>query len=177
MIVFGVFKVEKLNINLSENITCHCKHKYSGEMLSNSLFAYQSLALLYKEKTGSDLPEITFLDNGKPICSDILVTISHSGNAVAVGFSTDKNINIGVDIQLIKEIKSQTAKRLGLSETCSNNDFYLAWTKNETLKKALNLSLLKDNSSAFVGESKIVKINGKNYAVSIYSEGDYESNI
>ena len=177
MIVFGVFKVEKLNINLSENIVFHCKQKYSGEMLSNSLFAYQSLALLYKEKTGKDLPEIAFLDNGKPVSEDISVTLSHSSGVVAVGFSTDKSLNIGVDIQLIKEIKPQIARRLGLSETCSNNDFYLAWTKNETLKKALNLSLLKDNLNAFVGESKVIKINGENYAVSIYSEGDYESNI
>ena len=177
MIVFGVFKLEKLNTPLSENITCHCKQKYSGEMLSNSLFAYQSLALLYKEKTGRDLPKITFLDNGKPVSEDISVTLSHSEGAVAVGFSTDKNINIGVDIELIKAKKPQVVKLLGLDENCTDTDFYLAWTKNETLKKALNLSLLKDNLSAFVGESKVVKINGKNYAVSIYSEGDYESNI
>ena len=116
MIVFGVFKLEKLNINLSENIVFHCKQKYSGEMLSNSLFAYQSLALLYKEKTGSDLPEITFLDNGKPICSDILVTISHSGNAVAVGFSTDKSLNIGIDIEVVKDKKPKVQNLLGLSE-------------------------------------------------------------
>ena len=79
--------------------------------------------------------------------------------------------------ELIKDIKPQIAKRLGLNEDCTREEFYLAWTKNETLKKALNLSLLKDNTSAFVGESKVVKINGKNYAVSIYSKGDYESNI
>ena len=177
MIVFKVLKVEKLNTTLSENITCHCKQKYKGEMLTESLFAYQTLALLYKEKNGNDLPEITFLDNGKPICKDISVSLSHSSGVVAVGFSTDKNVNIGVDIELIKEIKPQIAKRLGLNADCSNEEFYLAWTKQECLKKALNLSLLKDNLNAFVGESKVIKINGKNYAVSIYSEGDYESNI
>ncbi len=106
MIVFKVLKVEKLNTTLSENITCHCKQKYKGEMLTESLFAYQTLALLYKEKIGNDLPEITFLDNGKPTCKDIGVSLSHSSGVVAVGFSTDKNVNIGVDIQLIKEVGS-----------------------------------------------------------------------
>ncbi len=177
MIVFKVLKLEKLNIELSENIVFHCKQKYNGEMLNESLFAYQTLALLYKEKTGSDLPKITFLDNGKPVSDNITVTISHSEGAVAVGFSTDKNINIGVDIQLIKDKKPKAQKLLGLSESCEAEEFYLAWTKNETLKKALNLSLLKDNLTKFKGESKVIKINGKNYAVSIYSEGDYESNI
>ena len=55
MIVFKVLKVEKLNNVLSENILNHCREKYKGEMLNESLFAYETLALLYKEKTGKDI--------------------------------------------------------------------------------------------------------------------------
>ena len=177
MIVFKVFKVQKLNTPLSENVLFHCKQKYSGEMLSNSLFAYQSLALLYKEKTGKDLPEITFLESGKPISSEIAVTLSHSSGVAMVGFSTNPNDKIAVDVELIKDKKIEVQKRLGLNEDCTREEFYLAWTKKETLKKALNVSLLSGDLSEFKGESKVVKLDGKNYAVSIYSEGDYESNI
>ena len=177
MIVFKVFKVEKLNISLSENILLHCREKYSGEKLLESLFAYQSLSLLYKEKTGKKIPEITFLKDGKTTCKDINITLSHSNGVVAVGFSTDKSVSIGVDIELIKDKKVQVLKLLDLSENCSDTEFYLAWTKKEALKKALNISLLESGVDKFVGESKVINIDGRNYALSIYCKESYESNF
>ena len=177
MIVFKASNLQKLNITLNENILSHCQKKYKGEMLTESIFAYQTLALLYKEKTGKELPEITFLDGGKPTCKDINISLSHSGGAVAVGFSTDKGVDIGVDIELIKAKKPQAVKLLGLDKDCTDTEFYLAWTKKETLKKACNKPLLSAGVGDFVGESKVININCKDYAVSVYSKESYESNF
>ena len=96
---------------------------------------------------------------------------------VAVGFSTDKGVDIGVDIELIKAKKPQAVKLLGLDESCTDTDFYLAWTKKETLKKACNKPLLSAGVGDFVGESKVININCKDYAVSVYSKESYESNF
>ena len=177
MIVFKVLKVEKLNNVLTEKILLHCREKYKGEMLNESLFAYETLALLYKEKTGKDIGEITFLNDGKPICKDINISLSHSNGVVAVGFSTDKGVDIGVDIELIKAKKPQAVKLLGLDKDCTDTEFYLAWTKKETLKKAKCVSLLSKGVEGFIGESKIVNINGTDYAVSVYCKESYESNF
>ena len=49
MIVFKVSNLQKLNITLNENILSHCQKKYKGEMLTESIFAYQTLALLHNE--------------------------------------------------------------------------------------------------------------------------------
>lgn len=176
MIVFKIAKVEKLNNPLSENILLHCHEKYKGEKLTESLFAYQSLSLLYKEKTGKVLPEISFNESGKPICNEISVTLSHDSGVIAVGFSTEKTY-IGVDVEEIKDKKPNVTKLLGLSESCSNEDFYLEWTKKEALKKSLNLSLFKGKTKEFIGESKIVTVDGKKYALSVYSKESYESNF
>ena len=173
MIYFKVLKVEKLNNILSENLLLYCKGKYQGEKLTESLFAYESLYLLYKEKTGKTLPEITFL-NGKPTCGEIAVTLSHSSGVVGVGFSTNKDSQIAIDIEKVTKKREKVASLLGLSNNVANSEFFTLWTQKECLKKALNISLLTNENIEFFGESKIININGQNYALSVYAKEDYE---
>lgn len=177
MVVFKVLKVDNLKNILNEHILLHCSNKYKGEKLKESLFAYETLFLLYKEKTGKDLIGVYFDSDGRPKSKDLTLTLSHSHGVVGVGFSLKNGDNIAIDVEKVGSVRKHVLKLLNLNDTCSKEDFYIEWTKKECLKKALNLSLIKNEEKEFLGVSKIIEIDGEAYALSVYCEGDYEINI
>ncbi len=177
MVFFKVLKLDNLKNVLDETILSHSQAKYKGEALIESLFAYETLSLLYEEKTGKKLKGVYFDSDGKPKSKEVAITITHSHGVVGVGLSLNPNDTIAIDVEKVKDIKKPLIKLLNLNKDCTKEEFYLKWTKKECYKKAFNLSLLNSEEREFIGESKIIKIDGEVYALSVYCEGDYEINI
>ena len=174
MVVLKVLKVDNLKNILDESIISHCSKKYSGKNLTDSLFAYETLSMLYKRETGNNLLGIYFDDRGKPLSNEIAITITHSNGVVGVGFSLNTNDKIAIDIEKVKSVRKPLLKLLNLNENATKQEFYLKWTKKECFKKALNLPLLKSKEIDFKGKSEIVKIDGEEYALSVYCEKDFK---
>ena len=177
MIVFKVLKVDNLKNILDESIISHCSKKYSGKNLTESLFAYETLSLLYKKETGNNLNNVYFDKNGKPLSNEIAITITHSNGVVGVGFSLNPKDKIAIDIEKVKGVRKPLIKLLNLNDNVTKEEFYLKWTKKECFKKAFNLSLLDSKDVDFIGKSEIVKIDNENFALSIYCEKDFKIEI
>lgn len=132
-------------ISLSE---CDKSHKAQHDT-AHSLLSSLLLELGYND------PVILKKENGRPYvnfeCTDISIT--HSKNLVAVGVSSEKDIEtdctlpipvkaqkIGIDIEYIdKNIdlnqKNRLAKRFFSKEASSIDEFFRIWTENEAVGK------------------------------------------
>ena len=123
------FKIdEKIEYtNLPENVLNHCK-KQESKLAAAKLIELGVKNLRYEE-------------NGKPGCDNCYVSISHSGDMVAVCTS---EIPVGIDIELIDERKdleklSNRVFRGKEMELFKNNptpeQFYEIWTRKEAYSK------------------------------------------
>lgn len=70
-----------------------------GKARSLSFFSRLLLMKLYREKTGKNMPEISYTEEGKPYFLDNVCSfsISHDKNLVVVALSDDESV--GVDLQ------------------------------------------------------------------------------
>ncbi|NOQ70358.1 MAG: 4'-phosphopantetheinyl transferase superfamily protein [Crocinitomix sp.] len=86
--------------------------------------------------------------DGKPMISGVKFNISHSGTIVIAGFSS---VEIGIDIELIKEIDLTGMKRhfhqdekQHISSAQRKTDaFFNVWTRKEAFLKAKGIGILK----------------------------------
>lgn len=139
----------------------------SHALTLESKTAWNLLETLYKSVYGVDLPLPRFEKSGKPIIENGFISLSHSNGAVAVAFSND--IDVGVDIELIKnEVPKNLSKLLGKKQPLS---FYKKWTEREAVIKAKNYSALKKGAELeFEGLTETIKILDKEYSLSLYGK-------
>lgn len=161
------------SLNALDFITRHSYKKY-GEHLNLSVFAYTTLLNAIKKVYGvsdNDL-DLQFLESGKPIVSGFSVSVSHTNGVVAVAFlKGDKPV--GLDLEFIGNKKSERLnKLLNLEDGASVKEQYLAFTKRESFIKAFDLNMLTKREIEFEGISKTVKIDGSEYALSVFYGGD-----
>lgn len=120
-------KNEYKSNDMPQNVLNHCKKK-------ESFAAAQALLDM-------GVQNLRYEENGKPIADNCFVSISHSGNMVAVCTSDNP---IGIDIELIDEKRNleKLSKRvfkgqeLALFENSPTAElFYEIWTKKEAYSK------------------------------------------
>ena len=159
--------------NLLDFVDRHSRLKY-GEKKKWELsrFAYETLYKGLKQVFNESVPEINFLESGKPVISGFSVSVAHSHSAVAVAFFRG-DMPVGIDIELILNKKSERLnKLLNLESNASKQEQYLAFTKRESVIKAFDLKMLSSVNNNFKGVSKTVKVGGKEYALSVYFDGE-----
>ncbi len=161
------------SLNALDFITRHSYKKY-GEHLNLSVFAYTTLLNAIKKVYGVsayDL-DLQFLESGKPTVNGFSVSVSHTNGVVAVAFlKGDKPV--GIDIEVIADKKSERLnKLLNLENDVNVREQYLAFTKRESFIKAFDLNMLTKREIEFEGISKTVKIDGSEYALSVFYGGD-----
>ena len=88
-------------------------------------------------------------DNNKPLSDNVFFNISHSYGYVCIGIC--EYANIGVDLELIRDVKSDLIKYVSSPEeyeTIKDNvDFYKIWTTKESVAKCTGDGLMKDVKS------------------------------
>ena len=148
-------------------------------------FVWTLLAYAVQQSFGKDLREFSFhkSENGKWRCDGFEFSLSHSGNAVCVALA---NTPVGVDIQVLRALKTQDFATKILSETelavyhttpeTEKNGFLLrAWTKKEAVFKA------RDEQSFFCAEPKTLTpdvwqtdlcVGGESYSLSVATRDD-----
>ena len=133
----------------------------------NSILAWGLLLEKYQSVYNEPLPLVSFLDSGKPVIDGGYISISHSGDLVAVCFS--KTASVGVDIEFIKDAVPPNLSRF-LGEK-NPPEFYKKWTEREAVIKAKNYSALKKGvENEFVGISETITANEKAFSLSVYGE-------
>lgn len=159
--------------NLLDFAHRHSRLKYGEkEKWELSRFAYETLYKGLKQVFNESVPEINFLESGKPVINGYSVSLSHTSGVVAVAFLKG-NSAVGIDLELIDGIVSKRLNGLlGLNGSNTVSEQYLAFTQRESYIKAHNLSMLYRGEIEFKGLSKTVKVGGKEYALSIYYDGN-----
>ncbi len=88
-------------------------------------------------------------DNNKPLSDNVFFNISHSYGYVCIGIC--EYANIGIDLELIRDVKSDLIKYVSSPEeyeTIKDNvDFYKIWTTKESVAKCTGDGLMKDVKS------------------------------
>lgn len=136
---------------LSEDILKHCYSYKIEKDYKNSCFAYFKLRLKIKELYNIDLNEIPLLFNehGKPVCSNIHFSISHSLGYV--GFAISKK-EVGFDIEFLENIKDKESI-LNILNASDKVDALIKWSMKEAYAKflgtGLNSSIFKNDLSVF----------------------------
>lgn len=133
----------------------------------NSVRLKQHLASLFILKQNNIcLKKIKYNENGKPYTNNINFSVSHSDEYVVVAFS---NRRIGIDIEKIKDYNHLLLKYLNISdEILSNKDFFVEYTKKESLIKMLGLKLSDMNVSYNMCEYEEIYI--KDYVISLCTD-------
>ena len=151
---------EAINIKLPSLLESHAK-------TAESILAWSLILKKYRDVYNENLPAVNFLDSGKPVIDGGYISISHSNGVVAVCFS--KTVNVGIDIELIKDtIPEHVSKLLGEKNP---PDFYKKWTEREAVIKVKNYSALKKGvENEFVGISETINVNEKAFSLSVYGE-------
>ena len=131
--------------------------------------------------------EYKLSESNKPYSDKIYFNISHSNNLVVL--STSLTYNIGVDIELIKEIKENVKEYISSKEEYeyikTDKNFFEIWTSKESLAKAIGTGI-KDikNIKALPIEgtkeykdktfySKIIYYNDYIISITLESKEDY----
>ncbi len=132
-------------------LDCTLKQKIDGKKdaldkkrsLCGLILFYRGIKELYQK----DSAEISFNQNGKPLCDFCYFNISHSGERVVCAFS---DTPIGVDIQKITQIKkrekykffnSKENRYVNSEENAFCERYTEIFTKKESAVKMLGLSL------------------------------------
>ena len=149
-------------------------NKYKNEKNRiESKLAYFVLNNLLITKTGGGLVEnkLTFSSNGKPLISAGNVGLSHSYPVAMAGYST---LPFGVDVELIRDCNNykNVAKKLGLNENCSSEEFFLSWTKVESALKLTGKFSTNSNEKLFY-KSGVIEVDGIKFAYTISSFCDF----
>ena len=133
---------------------------------------------------------IHYNDHNKPLADNKYFNISHSNGLVI--FAYLDNIEIGIDIEKIREAKEDLIKyissELEYKYIDSNRKFYEIWTSKEALVKCSGeglISSVKDIPGLpLVGtkeyQNKVYRANmisNDNYAISVVINSDIEFNI
>lgn len=116
--------------------------------------------------------EICADENGKPYFKnrpDFHFNISHSGNLIAVAFSSSP---VGVDIEKLRDANLKIAKRYFSSEekdyVKNYQDFFYVWTRKEAYLKRTGTGLRQSLSSFSVLDNNTIKtFKADDYIVSV----------
>ena len=117
----------------------------NGGPCQQSLWAYSLLRHAFQESYGAEMPEISWLPEGKPVFLEragIHFNISHTEGAVLVGLSPEE---IGVDIEKDREAPPRLQKLL----QPGGEPFFSAWVCWEACAKCRGqgiLSLLREGT-------------------------------
>ena len=128
-------------------------------------------------------------ENNKPVSDKLFFNISHSYGYVCIGIC--EYANIGIDLELIRDVKSDLIKYVSSIdefETIKDNvDFYKLWTSKESVVKCTGDGLMKDvkqipglpldglkkyNDTDIY--SKIIEVNNLLISVSVNDTEDFE---
>ena len=114
--------------------------------------------------------EIYFNEYNKPISNKYLFNISHSNGLVI--FAITNKYDIGIDIELIRDVKENLIKYISNDDELKYIDnekkFYEIWTSKESIVKSLGKGLFKK-----VNEIPALPING----IKIFDGITYSSKI
>ena len=114
--------------------------------------------------------EIYFNEYNKPISNKYLFNISHSNGLVI--FAITNKYDIGIDIELIRDVKDNLIKYISNDDELKYIDnekkFYEIWTSKESIVKSLGKGLFKK-----VNEIPALPING----IKIFDGITYSSKI
>ncbi|MBR5438748.1 MAG: hypothetical protein IKV61_00825 [Clostridia bacterium] len=175
-VFYIVKKFNKPNDNLFDFVERHSFTKY-GDKWEASVFAYQTLYKGLNKIYGVNDYNVDFLESGKPIMSGYSVSVSHTSGAVAVAFLKG-DLPVGIDLELIGNKKSERLnKLLNIQGEASAKKQYLEFTKRESIIKAHNLNMLTKCNIEFKGISKTVNVEGTEYALSVYFDGEIKEII
>ena len=135
--------------DFGEALRLHIAEKKHPRVLNESLTAWNLLAEMLAD-CGQPLPQVEFLESGKPVFADspLRFSLSHSGRLVAVLLS---DAPCGVDIQITdKSISDALIRRvLNERERSEGADFFDVWTLKECLGKLSGdgLRILEEKSA------------------------------
>lgn len=105
---------------LEKQVSSYLKKKYIGEFYLNEF--------------------------GKPLSIDKIFNISHSKGVVALAIS--KEFSIGLDVEVIRDYKDETAKYISSDEEYAsikdNESFFTIWTNKEALVKCLGTGVKEE---------------------------------
>lgn len=114
----------------------HMADKHHEGHRNASICAWSLLAMALRKMGVSRLPEVAFLENGKPVfCEEKLhFSLTHSANLAAALLSWN---NCAVDLEKI-EVKVENALKarcMHPNEIVAGMNFFECWTKKECLGK------------------------------------------
>ena len=144
--------------DFGEALRKHILEKKHPRVLGESLAAWNLLADMLTD-CGQPMPQVDFLENGKPIFvgSPLHFSLSHSGRLVAVLLS---DAPCGADIQIMdKPISDALIRRvLNERERSEGADFFDVWTLKECLGKLSGdgLRILEEKSVDFAAYSRLL---------------------
>ena len=122
----------------------------------------------FKNKYVND--KIYLNEYNKPISNNILFNISHSNGLVI--FAISDKYDIGIDIELIRDVKDNLIKYISNEEELeyikNEKTFYEVWTSKESIVKCLGKGLFKK-----VNEIPALPING----IKVFDNIVYSSKI
>lgn len=162
--------------------------KLISQPYKTSYFSKLLLRVMLKEEGVKNWKTIKIQKgiNDKPyIDGDINFNISHSNNMILC--CVDKNNNLGVDIEKIKEIPKDIfdmvfhKNELKYYKNMTQEQFYKIWTLKEAYSKYTSLGLsedfLKIDTTAFNFEKKVIQWTEEDYICSIYANIKTKMNI
>jgi 4'-phosphopantetheinyl transferase len=107
--------------------------------------------------------QITLSDRGKPECKWLIFNLSYSNGTIALIYSKDMSLELGIDLEKIEKIAisnyinafhPEEEKEI-LNSLDSNDTFFSIWTKKEALLKAKGIGILEGISAFSVLENVI----------------------
>lgn len=151
----------------------------SEKTRNEKFYAWKLLEKVFKEEYGENIARLKFKkqDNGKWVCKKYRVSISHSGELVAVAISKNR---VGIDIQSIEQVNLSQGliEKVFLEEEKKEHideyEFSRVWGIKESMFKMgedngfnplnYNTNIVKNY------ETKILTYNGKDYNLSVTDE-------
>lgn len=149
-------------------------------------FSFELLSSMLKEIFNKDISEYNIYknENGKIVCDNFYLSISHSNGLFAVAISSKE---VGVDIERVKSIEN-LIKKYGKSEflakILSENESYglenltanqitEIWTKKESLFKTLSITRFIPSKISTLNKefyTKNLTVNGENFVLTVHSK-------
>ena len=114
----------------------HMDQKRHPGHRSASISAWRLLEAGLKRRGCEKMPEVRFIENGKPVFRDagLHFSLSHSGNLAAVVIS-DENCAVDVEITGRNVEKKLKSRCMHENEIAAGMDFFECWTKKECIGK------------------------------------------
>ncbi len=155
----------------------HLNQIQQKDRKKQSIYAWFLLNKLVNQTFHKNLSDYTFHynENGKPEFKEFFVSLSHSFDVCAVGLS-DKEV--GIDIEKKRPLPQMEAlkERLCGSKQITDDEFFFAFTKVESVVKAKGLKLGyhldKINLKLDNTKSKKIEIENQIFYLSYYSKNE-----